>query len=341
MTTSADCSVGLKKETTYGTAVTVDRHLEFLDADFSYDPEYVAGEGLRVGSRVQRGSRRAVGSSSCSGTLNLEANTRGLGVIFEAAFGAATSTLITGSAYQQVFTPATTDPLPSYTVQIGTPPVGGGATVAETFLGAQCESIELSCAVGEVLKLATEWIAREVQTAIAYAAPSYPVNGEPYTFRHGSIVMGGTLVPPTTTVLGSLTAGTVVGNITAWSVKYANGLDNGGFTFGSAGMRGRKAALGRAEIGGSLTAEFDSVTLRDAYLNQTDLKLILTFQTSTIISGSNKPTIQIVIPLMRLTGELPKPNGGDVITQTCPFVVLDDTVNAPIYVVVVTADTAI
>lgn len=341
MTTQQDCSFGIKKETVYGTAVTVDRHLEFLSCNWDYNPEFVGTEGLRVGSRVQRGSRRAVGKISCSGSVELEANSRGLGVIFEALFGAATSTLITGTSYQQVFTPGATDPMPSYTVQVGTPPVGGGATLAETFLGAQCESLELSCAIGEVLKLATEWTAREVKTDVAYAAPTYPANGEPFTFIHGSIVMGGTLTAPTTTALAALTGGTTVANITGLSARIANNLDDGGYTFGSGGKRARKAVLGMADISGSFTAEFDSATYRDAFLAQSDLTLILTFQTNTIISGTNKPTIQIVISLLRLTGELPKPNGGDVITQTCPFVVLDNTVNAPIYVVCVTADTAV
>ena len=61
MTTQLDCSIGIKKETTYGTAVVVDQFLEFTSESFDRKATFVQGEGLRVGARVARSGRRSLG----------------------------------------------------------------------------------------------------------------------------------------------------------------------------------------------------------------------------------------------------------------------------------------
>ena len=54
MTTMQDCSIGLAKETTYGTGVTPTKFPEFLDESLAWNPTFVQGAGMRVGSRVAR-----------------------------------------------------------------------------------------------------------------------------------------------------------------------------------------------------------------------------------------------------------------------------------------------
>ena len=122
-----------------------------------------------------------------------------MGVFFEALFGSGVSTAVPGQSgvYQHVFTPATTEPLPAYTIQKGIPTLGGGATTPMTFNGSVCKSGEISASNGDIVKLKTAWDAKEVKTDVAYAAPSYAANLELLTFVHGSIRVGGTVVNPT------------------------------------------------------------------------------------------------------------------------------------------------
>jgi len=84
------------------------------------------------------------------------------------------------------------------------------------------------------------------------------------------------------------------------------------------------------------------VTLRDAYLAQTDLALLLTFTHTAVIGvGALTPLLQVWVPLIRLEGELPKSGGGSVISQSIDFTGLDDLVHAPIAVVYRSTDVAI
>ena len=69
---------------------------------------------------------------------------------------------------------------------------------------------------------------------------------------------------------------------------------------------------------------------------------MLKFAHATAITGAFYPTLEITIPVVRLDGELPKANGGEVVSQSMGFTALDGGVAAhPIYVAIVTAETAI
>lgn len=341
MTTQLDASIGIGKESTFGTAVVVDRFYEFVDEKFEWKPTFVQGQGLRVGARLARNDRRKLGKSEAEGELNIEAVSKGIGRLLEAALGASTSTMIAaGPGYQQNHTLTTTDPLPSYTIQKGTPPIGGGATSALTFTGAVCKSLELSCSAGDILQMKISFACRDVVSNIGYAAPSYPAAPELFTFVDAAITIGGTVTQPTTTALA--TGGTAVANITEWSFSIDNKLDDGGFGFGGAGKRGRKQVVGMAEAKGKITAEYTDNTLRDAYLNQTPLSMVVTFQSTVSIAAGVFPTLQVVLPLIKLEGELPKSNGGKPITQSIDYTVLDPaTAAAPVTIVYRTADTTI
>ena len=341
MTTQQDVSIGLKKETVFGTAVTVDAFYEFLSEDFAWMPEFTEGNAMRYGKRVKAASRRVLKKETVEGTLEVEATTKGLGKLFEAALGTGTSTLISGTSYQQLFTPTTTDPLPSYTIQKGIPLVGGGAAQPQTFNGMVCSGFELSASTDGEISIKFPFTGKGVETATAFATPSYPAAYQQFDMVGATIKAGtGVVTVPTTNALAS--GGTAVANVTAVDLTYDNGLDEGGWYIGGGAKRGRKPSLGVRSLTGTMTAEYDSNIFRDAFLAQTDFALVLQFEHNSIISGAIKPTLQITIPVIRLDGELPKAVSDGVVTQSIGFTMLDGAVAAhPIYVAVITAETAI
>ena len=345
MTLQTDASIGIKKETTYGTAVTVTRWLEYLDSSLTQDNKYVQGKGLRVSKIVDRQARRTLAQVDVKGDIKFEACSSGLGPFFEAMLGSATSTNRSGAIYQQNYVPATTDPMPSYTIQAGLPPIGGGSTLAHTYDGCVCDKWTISADTGTgIVQVATSWKGKELVTATSYAAPSYAAAPELFTFVQGAVSLGvlGTnaFTAPTTTALATIGSAATPANITKFTLNGDNGTDDGGRVFGSAGKRGRCPVYGMRSFTGEFVVEFTDNTWRDYYLNQTALCAIVTFTAPAV--GTVTPQLSIAIPAFTLEGDVPSDNAGKVVTTNVKFTVLDGEVAAsPLYISMVTADTAI
>jgi hypothetical protein len=340
MTTQLDSSIGIKKETVYGTGVTVDHFPEFLSESLTYKPNYILSKGLRVASRVSRAERRTLGKNWVEGDIELEACARGIGIFLEALLGQGTPTIIgAGPGYQHVYSLATTDPINSYTIQKGIPLLGGGAAQAHTFTGMVCTKGSISSETGDVVKLKTSWVGKAMSTAVAYAAPSYVATNELFNFWQGAITMGGSVTNPSSTSLA--TGGTAATNVKNFSLEIDQKMDVDGFLYGTGGQQGRKPVLGYAEIKGKVTVEFDSVAQRDIYLANTSQSLTLTFTTNTALGGGVFNTLQIVLPTIRLDGDIPKAVSDGVVTLDLDFTVLDggSAGVSPVYVVLRTLDT--
>lgn len=340
-----ECSIGAKAESVYGTIVVPDKFLQFPPDDspsFDWDPTFADVVVMRAGSvgapRTQL-SPPLPTKQQVSGDMTVYGDSKGIGWLLKAAMGTVTTTQrgVTG-VYQQCHTPLTSSPdLDSYTIQVGTVQLGGGAVQALTFAGMVCGGFELNCPNGELVKLKTSWVGQKVDTATAYAAPTYPTPIEELTFAGGSIAVGGVVVAPTTTALA--TGGTSVANVRDFALTFDNALDGEGFNLGGGGKRSRKPKWTARTVSGTMTIEYDSNTIRDAYLAQTGLDLLLNFTGATVIgSGSDTPALQIWIPDLRLRGELPKPNGGEPIALSVPFVGFDDGTNPLIQACYVSTD---
>lgn len=341
MTTQQDAQVGGAIESVFGTGVTPTRFPEFLSESFNWMPTFTDNNGMRVGRIVKAADRRVLTKSEVGGDLEVELFSKGLGWLFQAAMGVGTSTVISGSAYQQNFTLTNTDYLSSYTLQVGVPTLGGGAGQPQTFTGMVCNGFDITLPNEGIPTVKFPWMGKAVTTATALAAASYISGNGLFAFPNATVTLGtGAFVAPTTTALATLAGGATV-DIRDINVTLSNSLDGNGFNFGANGLRARPPAVGDRQVSGSLTVEYDVNTWRDAFMNQTDMSLLITLALPVAISGANYPTLQIAIPDIRFDDELPKPNSGEVITQTIKWTGLDNRVNAPIYVSLVTAETAI
>ncbi len=333
MTTTQDASVGGAVESTFGTGVTVSRWWEFVSESFDYQKNVKQGQGLRVGGRVARSARRVVPTAAASGDLVVECTSKSMGLLWQAALGAGSSTTVSGSTYQQVFTLGDTPP--SLTMQKGLPQAGGTVD-AYTFLGGTVSSWELDCPNGDICSLKTSWDFKDLATGTAYAAPSYPTSPNLFHFANGSISTG-TLTAPTTNALAA--GATPVADIRDFTLTVDNAIRDDRYNLG-AGGRKAKQLVGLRSITGKVTAEYDSTTFRDAVLNETPMALVLTFTAGALSTGVE--TLQVVLPECKFDSELAKSNGTDLITQSMGFTVLDNlTAAQPIWIVTRTADTAL
>lgn len=343
MTLQSDYTVGLGKETAYGTAVTPDRFFE-AESNIKETVTTAQGSGMRPGHRVARADRRTVVKRESSGDITLDAMSTGLGYFLGAFFGVASIAQLGATGVrQQVHTLKRADFADSYTVQLGIPRLGSNVTDAYTYAGAQCGQLDIEAKADEIVTVKSSWVARELHRDVAYAAPSYPAELDLFTFVGGRVALGGAeFVAPTATALAS--AGEELATVRELSLSLNNGLDSNGFNLGGRGRRSRPAAytgMKADAIGGSVTVEYTDRDFVDAYLDQADLSMVLTFEGPTEIAEDILPVLQVAIPLVRLDGDLPTGNKGDVITVQHSLVGLTPaTGGEPVYAAYRSLDTA-
>lgn len=332
-------SLGVGVESTTGTAVSLTRWLEYNSESLHLEKNIVQGAGLRGGGLYARSSRRAYTTRTAGGDVELDCATRGLGPILQQIMGGtSTSALVSGSAYQQVHQPGSLVNR-SLTVQ-KLVPNSAGTLVPFTYRGSKITDFEFACEVGGILTLSVTFDSWDETTATAAGTPSYTAS-DVFHFAQGTLTLGGTASTASNVV--SITGGTTVASVKGITVGGSNPLATERFFLGSAGIKAEQVENDWREIGGSMDAEFVSAAaLYDAYAADTALAMKLSFVGTTAISGSNYPTLEIIVPAIRLEGSAsPQIGGPDVVDMSVDFVGLDDSVNAAWQIRTVTADTAL
>lgn len=335
MATPQDCSIGVIADASYGTYQAPTRFYEFTDEGFDWKPNRKQGQGLRVAGRVARSGRRVTTTVQGEGSLEVEAVTKGLGVLLKAALGTAASTLVSGSTYQQNFTLGDTPD--SLTVQKGI--VDAGGTVrAHSFLGCMVSQWSFSAPNDDIAKFSFDFDVRDLDTAQSYAAPSYPSAPSLYQFAQAAATYAGSVTAPTTTALA--TGGTAATDIRDFELNVNNNLAVDRFNFGAAGKKA-KPTVGLREITGKFTAEYAANGYRDDFIADTERAIVVTL-TSTDALSAGTATLQVVLPAVKLDSGVPVSNNGDLVVVEHSFTALDNlTATQPIWVVLRTADTAI
>lgn len=332
-----DWSVGFGKEVGYGTVVAPTRWVEFTNAaPFKPTLGIKQGAGMRPGRRVARSGRRVITLKGASGPINVELFSKGQGGLLEACLGQGTSTMVSGTTYQQLLKLAAQ--LPSYSVQFGVPN-SAGTISAHTYPGSVVDSWEISGGVGDIATLGTTWDARELNTAQAYTTPSYPTGGSLYVVKDANIVTG-TITAPTATTLSS--GGTPLASVKSFKAAMNNGLVKDRYFIGQGGRKALQLPATRG-ITGELVVEYGTDALRDAYMAQTPMALLIRLETTTALSVGVE-TIEILIPEIKIDDDpLPTASNFDSIpTATVSWTGLDNLTAAdPIVIAVRTSDTAL
>lgn len=334
MASTQDCSLGLGVETVYGTGVVATRWVEYLDESLDFRKSVKQGLGLRVGGRVARSARRVVPTADGGGDFSMEACSKGMGLLWAACMGAGSSTLVSASTYQQVFTLA--DSPASLTIQKGLPQLGGTVD-PYTFTGCTVSQFELDFPNGDIVKLKASIDAKDMATATAYAAPSYAAAPNNLFHFAGGQITTGVLTAPTTIALAS--GATPLADIRGGSLQVNHNIKGDRYNLGGAGRKA-KPTTGLRAVTGKVDAEYDSTVFRDAYLADAPMALILNWTAGALSTGLE--TLQLVVPEVKFDGEIAKTSNTDLIIQSMSFTGLDNLVAAqPLWVVCRTADAAL
>lgn len=338
MATPADVSVNVATESTYGTYVAGTRAYEFDDESFTFEPGRANGQGLKVSARAPLSYRSVDTTKSGSGALAVPATTKGMGILLSAALGTNSVTLVSGSTYQHLFTLGDTPS--SLSIQKSVPRTTSGTIDPYSFLGCMVSQWSFDGANGDVPAFSFDFDVRNLDTAQAFAALTYPtlVAGSIYKFGDSAATYGGSVTVPTTTALG--TGGTAATDFRDFKLEVNNNLAVDRFNIGGAQLKS-KPTVGVREITGSFTAEYEATTYRDDFLANTSKALTVTYTSAETLS-TGTATLQFVLPDIKLRSAIPVANKGDLITVEHSFEAYQTTTSAQaIYVVLRTADTAI
>ena len=245
---------GLKAETAWGTAVTVDRFYEIVSENIQLEVERTESAGVRFGARVIRSDDWVAGSRKVAGPVEFELSTLNTKLLLEHAMGTYSGGTI------GTITPAdlTGNGL---TMQVGRPDVAG-TVIPYTFPGGKVASWELEAQVGEVAKLTLDMVFKDQTTATALASASYTSGLNLFTFVHGAVTIAGSTVP-------------------VRSIKLAgdNALDSERFLIGTSGgsLIAEPLEAGLREYTFELEADHSGTVIPGRIDSGTEAALVLTF----------------------------------------------------------------
>lgn len=338
MANRMDNQVGMVKESVYGTPVTVTRFYPYLDGtDGHLDTRQRQGASIFVSTRrVPRGDRRVLPKAKGVVSIKTELASRQAGVLLEACTGVATSTLVSGTAYQQVFTTSVTGTvLPSYTIQLGK--VRNDGTVdPETYAGCTAVSAEIECPKDGIPTLTVTFDALAMTTATGLATAAYTAGAFLFDHSQGLASVGGSVTPPTTTVMA--VAGTAFNNFQSWKLGWEQNADTERWVLSAAGRN--QPTVGMVDVTFSGDAEYNDLVLRTAYLAGTAVPVTITHTTTEALSVGNSQ-FQLTIPQLFLDADvLPGMKDETEVVGVSGKPTFNGT-SDPFYLSVRTADTAL
>jgi len=305
MAVSDKAQLGAKTETTYGTAVVVDKFFDYVSESAAFEQTRIESSSLRAQSRVITTDNWALGKQAIAGDFDMELRPKGHAFWLAHAIGAAVSTQPDAAGnptvYKHTITPAA---LPqSFTLQLAKPDIADVATPF-TYGGCRISEWELSCGIDEFAHLKFGFLGQTEATATALAVASYPTGNKPYTFVQGTVTIAGSAA-----------------DVKSLSLKGSNNLTDDRYFLGSA-LRKRPEENALREYTGTFDSEFSGLTQYNRFVSGAEAAIVLLFQGATI-STTYKYECKVTLNV-RFDGETPKVGGPEIVGQPIPFKVIND-----------------
>lgn len=341
--TGLDAQLVVGEETTWGTAVTPARALEFNTESLKHDLTWLEPTGLRNGVKYKRSGRVRVARHSVTGDFDLEWATRGMGMLVKHMLGSAATVptqIAATTAYKQIHVPGDFRTTGGLTVQVGRPEPASGVVKPFTFAGCQIPKWEFSLKDNAIPTLKITLDGRSEATATALVAAAYLSNATVYDFSQATLTLGGTVA--TASGLATVTSGVAVATIVK-DITITGGapMDVSRFGIGNAGLKSQQLENATPTINGKLTAEFGKAELYDVFTATNPTPLQLTLTGSQIGASGNNFLVSFLIPAVRFKAAPPQVTGPGVVMMSTDFEGYSDESNAPIQIVIQSDETAL
>lgn len=327
------------KETTYGTAVATSRAIEVASDSLNGTRATSTVASTRWGALAARRRNTINLPLKGSGDVELGIRTRGMGLLWQAAFGgASTSTLVpTTTVYQQVHRIA--NPLSSLTLQKLVPAINADGSFTDkpfTFPGVIISGFEVNVPQNDVATVKFSLLTQTVKTDVPAATPVYPATDHVLHFA-GACLFRDAIVKPTATALA--TSSTPLANVKSMTLSVNSGASAEGREFFCAGGLSARPLGQLRTVTGTITAEFTSDgPFVDAFMNGSTMGLMLNLAAV----EDSAEVVQFVMPEVTIDGDLPTlGNPGEVVQMSLKFTAWEDSAGDILIGVARTYDTAL
>jgi hypothetical protein len=321
--------LGIKKETGYGTLVTVDHFLEF-EGETPLSPRVERMEARTIRTTVQgpRTDRFVPYVQGHEGQITAPVLTRNFAILADLALGTITTSSVVDSCYTHTASiPTTSVNGDSFTMQCGVPQADGTVSVY-TYSGCKVTSLSLSMEQGALLQYTLGVDAKDYATAgagTALTTASYAAGAtEPIAFVGGSIVINGSVRELTSfgvDITNTLPQRPKIGNVhpeplvqdhpeVAWSI----GMEHDSSDF--------FARVNSATAAGALGT------------------IVATFRAPTLAGTATYPEITVTIPQARFDDGKPALSGPGLVTASYSGKAMFDGTNSMVTIAVKSLETA-
>lgn len=312
-----DATFGVKVESTYGTAVTVDRFFEQTKNTLAGVYGRIESQAVRAGTRFLRADRWAPNPKGASGTASMEILSQTFGLWAKLCLGhidvVAGTDALAGSSVMTA-TPASLTGL-SFTAQIGKPD-STDSVHPFTYAGCKVSGWTLHADVDGILSLdadidaASENITTSGVNALHAADYSDNAGAELLTYVGGHVAIAGSDVLVSTVSF----KGDNALNLTRWK---------------QGAHKEEPAQDGMSVITGELDMEFDSMAqvsrIAAATAAGATAEIVTFWQSPTEIGTTGLfPTLKITIAAARFDGELPTVDGAKMIAEKVTITATDN-----------------
>lgn len=334
--------LGWGVESTAGTAVTVNKFQPHVSESIKYELNRTQGEGLYGSTNgVALLSRHVTTTGTVSGDFEIELTDKGLGTLWRAALGSTTTpTVLSGTAYEAIFTPGDQQSAgSSLTIQAGRPE-SGGTVRPFTWRGCKVTDWEFGGNITDPLTAKFSIDGWAETTATALATATYSSTQTQFSGAQLTVAIGGTA----TAGSGSfyMATPTILTGVKGATVKGSNPLNTERFYAGSAGVKSEQVVNGYRTYEVELDMDFvDRTVIYDLFTANTTTAITLSWALPTAITGSHYPTLEVILPTCKITNAEINADGPDLLPQKVTFQALYGGTFAPIQFRTISTDTAL
>ena len=314
---------GYEEEAEYGTRITPTNFLEFTSESCGLNIARIESRALRAGTRVQRSDRWVSGAHDAQIGVELQLQSKGMGMIFKHLLGTSATSQPGGATLTYEHKSKIADPLGlGLTLQFGKPSSDGTVRPFD-YPGTKFTGATFKAAVDEACSLSLSGFATDELSDQTLAEATYASGLEVLSWQNTTLEIGGTAY-----------------DCSALTVDIKHAFKTNRFNLGAV-TRNEPLVNDFTEITGDITSEFIDLVGYNRFKNGTTGALVATFEGG-VIETTYHYAVEITLAYVRFDGESPKVAGPDVLEQPIKWKALDDgTTDSPIAIVYRTTDATI